>query len=984
MANYDALLSILDVLRKRTSRFRRVAMHLHSPDSYDWNKTGDRTRNDRNKLLAPGGEAAFITELKAHFDLVAITDHMKCSYASRVSKGTLGEDAFRVLPGMEVNVQPEAALSIVRLHLLVIMPEGATPEQFARLFAALKDIPDDDHRRGQEEVTGIAVADWIKRVHVEGGICIAAHVDSRQGIRRHFRQTARDVVKTVASDGDGNAQQEADISAELKEFLFRVGFDAIEVAKPADQRHYRWYSQIEGCEVGIPVTMKLDAHCFEDCSVDERTTWIKMTSLSLGGLRDALRLPETRIRFKSDLPVPPSPRLLGLEIVGDDKSFFDRVHLAFAENLNCLIGPRGSGKSTIVEALRYVFGYNRTLAELDSANKLSERIRSMQTANLSNCLIRAVYRTRAQEVRVLEATFDPKEDYVTRVFSADGEPVNVANVEKCGEYPLRLFGWSEIETLGREPARQRELLDRLVPDLAAVKDERAEHRRQLQANRAEIERVIIDLKTHFAEQGGALHRYTEYKTAFEKLNTPEVKKHFAALDLAQAKLRVLELVNKNVSELQAKLAALDAVSFREGVEALLSTPEQALRNWWLTEELAKLKVVDAETDVQKHLTAAGAVLKDFAELIGQHITLAKQEIEGIQAQLRTAFADDSLMQRIADLRKNAEKRLRDASALRDAYLKTWAVFKEKWKARCGIAARLTACHERIAGIRSQYNTKTEQKLNEYFAERMKISLRFIAGGDMRLFADALEKQKFAASFAKQYKSRRVADALVSGFNPVSFVEALIGSDAGRFVGSHPPDDPSNPITKEEAVRAREAWQPWMKDEAADVGCLVDDGTRVRQVMQLQEVEWDDHESILLNDRPVGELSPGQRSSAMLPLIALAEQTPLVIDQPEDNLDNRLIGQVLTNILADLKERRQIIVCTHNPNIVVSGDAEQVVVLNALSDRRGVVERHGSIDNADIVQSVIDIMEGGAEAFRARQQRYGTACGAQAGTSGAEA
>ncbi len=108
---------------------------------------------------------------------------------------------------------------------------------------------------------------------------------------------------------------------------------------------------------------------------------------------------------------------------------------------------------------------------------------------------------------------------------------------------------------------------------------------------------------------------------------------------------------------------------------------------------------------------------------------------------------------------------------------------------------------------------------------------------------------------------------------------------------------------------------------------------------------------------------------MLPLIALSETTPLVIDQPEDNLDNKLIGKVLTNILAELKEQRQIIVCTHNPNIVVSGDAEQVVVLKAISDRRAEVDIHGSIDNEDIVKSVIDIMEGGKEAFLMRKKRY---------------
>jgi ABC-type Mn2+/Zn2+ transport system ATPase subunit len=109
---------------------------------------------------------------------------------------------------------------------------------------------------------------------------------------------------------------------------------------------------------------------------------------------------------------------------------------------------------------------------------------------------------------------------------------------------------------------------------------------------------------------------------------------------------------------------------------------------------------------------------------------------------------------------------------------------------------------------------------------------------------------------------------------------------------------------------------------------------------------------------------------MLPLIALAETSPLVIDQPEDNVDKRLVGTVLMKVLAELKEKRQIIVCTHDPNILVGGDAEQVIVLEAESDRRGKVGQHGSIDNKDIIGLVIDLLEGGAEAFETRKKKYG--------------
>ncbi len=164
-------------------------------------------------------------------------------------------------------------------------------------------------------------------------------------------------------------------------------------------------------------------------------------------------------------------------------------------------------------------------------------------------------------------------------------------------------------------------------------------------------------------------------------------------------------------------------------------------------------------------------------------------------------------------------------------------------------------------------------------------------------------------------------------------------------------------------------RPFEHHETADVEMLTEDGSRFEAILELQETPWDDHEAILLNGDPVDRKSPGQRSSAMLPLVALAQTTPLVIDQPEDNVDKRLIGTVLMNVLAVLKEQRQIIVCTHDANILVGGDAEQVVVLEAESDRKGKVGQHGSIDNDDIVDTVVSLLEGGAEAFEARRRRY---------------
>jgi DNA repair ATPase RecN len=82
------------------------------------------------------------------------------------------------------------------------------------------------------------------------------------------------------------------------------------------------------------------------------------------------------------------------------------------------------------------------------------------------------------------------------------------------------------------------------------------------------------------------------------------------------------------------------------------------------------------------------------------------------------------------------------------------------------------------------------------------------------------------------------------------------------------------------------------------------------------------------------------------------------------------AQTLTKILATLKERRQIIVTTHNPNIVVGGDAEQVVVLESKDEHEAHVEVTGSIDDPEIIEAVVAIIEGGREAFAARNRRYG--------------
>ncbi|MCY4234610.1 MAG: hypothetical protein OXE59_12840 [Bacteroidetes bacterium] len=116
-------------------------------------------------------------------------------------------------------------------------------------------------------------------------------------------------------------------------------------------------------------------------------------------------------------------------------------------------------------------------------------------------------------------------------------------------------------------------------------------------------------------------------------------------------------------------------------------------------------------------------------------------------------------------------------------------------------------------------------------------------------------------------------------------------------------------------------------------------------------------------------SVGEKSTAIISLLLSAGNQPIFIDQPEDDLDNQYVYNIIVDLLRRQKFKRQILIATHNANIPVNGDAELIVALGA-EDKVGKVMGAGSIDSSQIKKLVTTILEGSAEAFRLRRQRYG--------------
>jgi predicted ATPase len=146
------------------------------------------------------------------------------------------------------------------------------------------------------------------------------------------------------------------------------------------------------------------------------------------------------------------------------------------------------------------------------------------------------------------------------------------------------------------------------------------------------------------------------------------------------------------------------------------------------------------------------------------------------------------------------------------------------------------------------------------------------------------------------------------------------------------------------------------------------------VDQLQIISPEDE--IILEYRPKGEkqfkplhsASAGQKATAILTFILSFGQNPLILDQPEDDLNSKLVYELVVDKIKTAKKERQIIIVTHNANIPVNADAELIMCMNSTSSDMEILTE-GTLENKNIKKEICDTMEGSVDAFQARAERY---------------
>jgi predicted ATPase len=131
-------------------------------------------------------------------------------------------------------------------------------------------------------------------------------------------------------------------------------------------------------------------------------------------------------------------------------------------------------------------------------------------------------------------------------------------------------------------------------------------------------------------------------------------------------------------------------------------------------------------------------------------------------------------------------------------------------------------------------------------------------------------------------------------------------------------------------------------------------------------------TLRMGDKELHQLSPGERGMLLLVFYLLVDKDdiPLVIDQPEENLDNQTVYELLVPCIKEAKQRRQIFIVTHNPNLAVVCDAEQVICAELdKKDNYRMNYLSGAIENPKINKAIVDVLEGTMPAFDNRDSKY---------------
>ena len=881
--------------------FRRCALQVN-PHHYASTFRGQQTEGDARSYA----EAMVAKALEAGISVLAITDHNDVGCVELFRVAAAGRD-ITIFPGFELS-------SSEGIHVLCIYSPDTDEQTLGRYLGAFGI----DQVAPSSDLSNKSLDDLLATVRGHGGLPIAAHVTGDKGLFKVLSGQAR--IKAWRSENLLAIQ----IPGSVGELTPDVR--QIVVNKNPDYRR----DHPAGDSLAIAAVNARDVKAPEDLSDPSATCLIKMSDVSIEGLRQAFMDPESRIRLNSGDSIPESDQHADLVSVAWQGGFLDGAEVRLNPNLNVLIGGRGAGKSTIIESLRYAF-------DLDPVGE--------QALGAHKGIVQQVLRSGTKiSVRARCHRPVPREYLIERI--VPNQPVVrdesglVSNLRPVELLPgVQVYGQHEISELTRSPEKRTRLLDRFAkPDKSLFR-----RKTDLRQNLSKTRRDILDVRIELGQIEERLDTLPGLEETLDRFREAGLEELLQERTLLVREQRVIDAVPERLASFREHLGGLRR---DVPIDRVFLSPK-ALADLPGKEILAGLDEV-----LERLNRDIGKVVRDLDQAL--------------------ARADES----IADIRSRWEVRERDVQAdyqktLRQ--LKTEAVNAEEFIQLQSRIEELRPLRERKSLLRRLEKDHLERR------RELLVEWEDVKAEEFRLLDRAARKVSKALA-------NHVQVEVTAAGNREPLAELLRERISGRLseaIASLKSASDFSLSTFADSCRSGpDAVHNTYKVPPAQSQSLAEASEET--LMLIEELELPATTAIQLNTASMGDpplwraledLSVGQKATAVLLLLLLDSEAPLIVDQPEDDLDNRFITEgVIPRIRAE-KGSRQFIFSTHNANIPVLGDAELILGLTATGEAdsgtaRIAPEHMGSIDSQTVRELVEELLEGGKEAFETRRLKYG--------------
>lgn len=865
-------------------------------------------------------------------DAVAITDHHDFSFFKHIVKAAVDEkDSFGnevsienrivVFPGLELTLDlPCQALLIFDATL------DLTEELIIKIYTALhiqEQAPDEESKSVQHSRLPIkSINEVYEKLNA---------ITSLQNRFTVFPNVKENGGDSILRDGFHNEYSSGVFvggyldRGQFEKHKAKIGWNNVVTGKT---EAYGYKS------IGLFQTSDNRTDTFEHLGVS--TTWVKWSTPTAEALRQACLAQNSRISQVE--PKLPSTRIKHLKISGS--SFLKEMEIEFNPQFNVLIGGRGTGKSSVLQYISWALG----------KDNLSEKKLELETF-IKNTLPTGFIEISIVKNGILHIIRRSLNLYQIKIGNEECQNTNSQNIVAI----IRTDTFSQKE-LSKHEKDKISQLTHIIEN--AVSEDVESIKRQLNENSNKIKEVSASYETYLSnlrssedlktqidsieEQMKGLDEKltdipTEDQTIIKNNNLIENEKDIVKQSQNQIN-NIISQINSILEKGNFNLSVVDLSNVKnsEEIQNLTSAHNNIIKN--LKEELeSTLNNADSE-DFNNQKEIINALHqehdKEYVQAKGRQINFEQiiQQLEELRQKLALLIQDRARILETLDLEKGTKKQLQRLFFNRNT------LNEELYK----------KINSAVSDIVNKSEGSLEIHLNELenideIFELFQKEVTSSKGQPQRTqaFFNILKKGNLTYKYLLKlwlaiYKSKLSGskiDDVLAEFNIVN--STLLDTDFDRIV------------------------------ESLSTSAILDLSLKL-PTYDLKLLYCKDQN----NKIPFEVASYGQQAGSILTILLNQEFGPLLIDQPEDDLDNKVIHQITENIISS-KHNRQLIFSSHIANIAVNGDAELILTFDHNSDKSaGEIIASGSIDQIEIKEHVKDIMEGGKKAFDLRKVKYG--------------